>query len=82
MKQGEVATISRSNPWITTTECAAYGSPLPPLPLQEFTEPESHDYEVVTEGNTAYVPTQAAGGDNDVYENADDAYAAIPGEAQ
>ncbi len=86
MKQGEVATLS-SNPWITTTECAAYGSPLPPLPLGEVTE--SHDYEVVAQGNTAYVPTKAAGGDNQllvsddgVYENPDGAYATIPGEAQ
>ncbi len=77
MNQGGVAAIS-SNPWITTTACAAYGSPLPPLPLREFTE--SHDYEVVTDANTAYVPTQATGGDkqlldsdNGVYMNADDA---------
>ncbi len=49
MKRGEVA--MSSNPGITTTECAAYGSPRPPpLPLRDFGG--NHDYELVDEGNT------------------------------
>ncbi len=61
-----------SNPWITTTECAAYGAP-PSLPLQDLTE--SHDYEVITGRNDAYTPIQHSQRETSTtYENDESAY--------
>ncbi len=47
MKRGDVAMFS--SPGIKTSECAAYGSPHPPLPLRDFSD--YHDYEPVEEVN-------------------------------
>ena len=72
-----------SDPKITTTECAAYGSPRPPLPLRDFGD--YHDYEVVSEGNAAHTQSTQFDGagdpdDDHDYENTEGVYEVIPGE--
>ncbi len=78
MKRGEVAIYS--NPGIATIECAAYGSPRPPLPLRDFGG--NHDYELVDDGKAVHIQFNGIEEpDSDVYENEEGAYEIIPGEA-
>ncbi len=68
VKGGEVA--MSGTPGIMTTECAAYGTPLlplpprPPLPLRDCDD--YHDNEVVAQGNMAYAESTQIGGAGDV----------------
>ncbi len=78
MKRGDIAMFS--SPGIKTSECAAYGSPHPPLPLRDFSD--CHDYDPVEEVNPAYIQSATYDGvedpHDDTCEDEEGHYEAIP----